>query len=314
VEGVKGLNTKSFLFASITVIIWASSFPAIRMVLHEGYSPGHLVLTRYFIASIIFTIYAMWPGVKFRLPEKKDLLPIAVLGWTGISLYHIGVTFGEETVSAGTAGMIVGAAPIFTSLIAVFFLKEKISLFGWLGLALGFAGIAIITIADSAGPVFQMNKGVFFILMAACATAVMFAYQKPLLKRYSSIELTAYFTWVGTIPFFFFSPGLIEGFQQATLEAHLATIYIGIFPTVIGYVTWGIALSSGKASSVTSMLYIEPVFVIVLAWIWLNEWPSMVSLIGGAIAISGVLVIHMLGSKQFRRRKQNRPHTGTIKC
>ncbi|MFZ7946208.1 DMT family transporter [Neobacillus sp. 19] len=300
------MNSKTFIMASITVIIWGSTFAAIRVGLQGGYSAGHLILSRYLIASAIFAVYALWPGVKFRLPKKEDLLRISILGWVGISIYHIGVTFGEQTVSAATAGMLVSSAPIFTALISVFILKERMGLFGWIGLALGFIGIAIITIG-SAGPSLQLSKGAFLVLMSAVATSVLFAYQKPLLSRYSSIELTAYFTWVGMLPFFIFSPGLISDIQHATMEANLSALYIGIFPTAIGYVTWALALSSGKASSVTSMLYIEPVFAILAAGIWLNEWPTLLSINGGAIAIAGVIVVNLLGSKQpASRRKEHK--------
>ncbi|MFJ7724754.1 DMT family transporter [Neobacillus sp. NPDC097160] len=297
------MNTKAFILASITVIIWGSSFAAIRVGLHGGYSAGHLILSRYLIASAIFVIFALWPGVKFRLPKKEDLLRISVLGWVGISIYHIGVTFGEQTVSAATAAMLVSSTPIFAALISVFILKERMGMFGWIGLALGFIGIGIITLG-TAGSSFQLSKGAFLVLMSAVATSVLFAYQKPLLSRYTSIELTAYFTWAGTLPFFIFSPGLFHDIQHATMEANLSALYIGIFPTAIGYVTWAMALSTGKASAVTSMLYIEPVFAILVAGVWLNEWPTILSINGGAIAIAGVIVVNLLGSKQHSPAKK----------
>ncbi|WP_223594038.1 DMT family transporter [Neobacillus bataviensis] len=290
------MNTKAFIMASITVIIWGSTFAAIRVGLQGGYSSGHLILSRYLIASALFAVYALWPGTKFRLPKKEDLLRILVLGWVGISIYHIGVTFGEQTVSAATAGMLVSSAPIFTALISVFILKERMGFFGWIGLALGFIGIGLITMA-TAGPSFQISKGSYLVLMAAVATSVLFAYQKPLLKRYTSMELTAYFTWAGTLPFFIFFPGLFDDIKHATMEANLSALYIGIFPTAIGYVTWAIALGAGRAGSVTSMLYIEPVVAILVAGIWLNEWPTLISINGGAIAIAGVIVVNLLGSK-----------------
>ncbi|MGG3466084.1 DMT family transporter [Neobacillus pocheonensis] len=298
------MNTKAFIMASITVIIWGSTFAAIRIGLQGGYSSGHLILSRYLIASVLFAIYALWPGVKFRLPKKEDLLRVLVLGWVGISIYHIGVTFGEQTVSAGTAGMLVSSAPIFTALISVFILKERMGLFGWIGLALGFVGIAIITLG-TAGPSFQISKGAFLVLMSAVATSVLFAYQKPLLRRYTSMELTVYFTWAGTLPFFIFFPGLLEDIQHATMEANISALYIGIFPTAIGYVTWAIALGAGKAGAVTSMLYIEPVFAVLVAGILLQEWPTMLSINGGVIAIAGVIVVNLLGSKNQSTAKKD---------
>lgn len=284
--------SKGILMALITVIIWGSTFAAIRASLTGGYTPGHLVLTRYLIASILFLIYALWPGVTFRLPEKNDLIKIILLSFIGISVYHIGVSFGEQTISAGTTGMLIGSSPIFTAIIAVLVLKERLGLYGWLGLGIGFTGIVLITLG-TAGPAFTISNGAFLVLMSAVATSIFFVYQKPFFKRYRPIELTAYFTWFGTLPFFIFTPGLFQSIQHATLEANLSAIYVGVFPAAIAYVTWAIALSLGNASSVTSMLYLEPAIAILVAWIWLKELPTSLSLIGGVIALTGVLIVNI---------------------
>ncbi|WP_017755354.1 DMT family transporter [Calidifontibacillus oryziterrae] len=297
--------SKAIIMALVTVVIWGSGFAGIRAGLQGGYSPGHLVLIRYSVASTVFILYALWPGVKFQLPKKEDLARILFLGWIGISVYHIGVTFGEQTVSAGTAGMLIGSSPIFTAIIAMFVLKERLEMRGWLGLVIGFIGIFLITIGTAESS-FAISKDVFLILIAAIATSIFFVYQKPLFKKYRPIELTAYFTWAGTLPFFIFSPGLMDSLQNATMEAHLATIYVGIFPAAIAYVTWAIALSLGNASSISSILYIEPVIAIITSWLWLQEWPSTLSLVGGLVAISGVIVVN--GIRLPRRTTVKKEH------
>ena len=294
------MNKKAFLLALFTVIIWGSSFAAIRASLLGGYSPGHLVLIRFLIASSIFIIYALWPGTKFRLPRKGDLLKIGILGWIGISVYHWGVTYGEVTVSAGTAGMVIASAPIFTALIAVVFLKERISAFGWVGMFVGIIGVFLITIG-SEGSTFTISKGVIFILIASFAAAIFFVFQKTLLKRYRPIELTAYFTWAGTLPFFIYFPGLLQGIQGATMEANLSSIYLGIFPAAIAYVAWATALSIGETGSVASMLYAEPVIAIIVAWLWLKEFPSAIAILGGIIAILSVIIVNWIGMKHRPR-------------
>ena len=119
------------------------------------------------------------------------------------------------------------------------------------------------------------------------------------------MELTAYFTWAGTLPFLIFLPGFFHDIQHATLEANLAGIYIGLFPTALGYATWGIALSLGKASSVSSVIYLEPVVAIIVAFLWLGELPNFLSILGGIIAIAGVIVVNIKkGTKQKKLAKK----------
>lgn len=290
------MNKKAFILAAITVFIWGSTFAAISSSLHGGYSAGHLILFRFIIASFLFAIVAFWPRINFQLPKKEDLVKILFLSWIGISLYHICVTFGQLTITAGTAGMLIGAAPIFTTIIAVVVLKERLGIIGWLGLGFGFIGILLIGIGTG-DSLFNISPGVFLVIIAAIATSIFFVYQKPLLLKYNPIELTAYFTWGGTIPFLVFLPGLLQDIQQASLEANLSAIYIGVFPTAVAYLTWAIALSSSNASSVSSLLYAEPVISILVAWFWLKELPTSLSIIGGFIAILGVLIVHVYGKR-----------------
>ncbi|WP_088007697.1 DMT family transporter [Indiicoccus explosivorum] len=302
------MNAKAFSFALFSVLIWGSSFAAIRVSLQGGYDAGHNVLVRFLVASALFAVYAAWPGTKFRLPHRSDMLRILLLGFTGISIYHIFVTFGMETVSAGTAGMLVGSGPIFTALIAAAVLKERLTRPGWLGMGIGFAGISLIALGAE-GASLTLTGGALLVLMAACAASVFFVFQKPLLTRYTAIELTAYFTWAGTLPFLIFSPGLLDALGNATLEAHAATVYVGLFPAAVAYVTWASALSSASASSVSSLIYLEPAVAIVAAWLWLHELPTGLSLFGGVIAISGVLLVNALGwRRRTGARKQVESH------
>lgn len=188
------MNQKTFFMAFITILIWGSTFAAIGASLEGGYEAGHLVLVRYLIASLLFLIYALFNRKQFKKPTKNDLLKIIILGWVGISVYHIGVTFGIQTIPAGTAGMLIGAAPIFTAVIAMLVLKERLTVLGWVGLGVGFAGIVLIAVGSS-GSSFSLASGALFVLGAAIATSIFFVFQKPLLTRYNPIELTAHFTW-----------------------------------------------------------------------------------------------------------------------
>lgn len=285
------MNKKAFYLGLFTVVAWGSSFAAIRVSLLGGYSPGHLVLTRFLVASLVFVLYALWPGTKIRLPAKQDIWKIMLLGFAGISIYHFGLTYGEQTVSAGTAGLFIATVPIFTSIIAVIFLGERISKLGWVGMIIGLSGVALITIGSAEGAL-EISVGAWFIIAAVISTSIFFVFQKPLFKRYTPVELTAYFTWAGTLPFLLFIPGLVNEIQGATVEATLATIYMGIVPATIAYVTWSTALSIADAGAVSSLLYIEPVVAIIIAWIWIHELPSGLSAIGGLIAILSVIAVN----------------------
>src|SRR5699024_8565358 len=133
--------------------------------------------------SAVFILYALFKGKRFSLPQKGVIWSILILVWFGITIYHVGVTFGQQIVSAVSASMIIGSAPIFTTLIALFIMKEKMEWFGWLGLAIGFLGMFLITLG-TAGSGFSIGPGALLLLISAMATSVFFVFQKPLFTKY----------------------------------------------------------------------------------------------------------------------------------
>lgn len=291
------MNKKVFMLAMITILGWASGFAGISASLQGGFSPGSLILMRLLVASLLFLIYALSPRTHIKIPQKEDILQIFLLGIIGIAFYHSGVTYGQQFITAGTASMIVGSAPIFTTLIAVLILKERMKWYGWVGLFIGFIGVSLITIG-AGGISFNLSKGLLPVFLATISMSFFFVYQKKLFRKYHPIELTAYFTWAATIPMLVFSPSLLSDLQVTTTEANLAAIYVGAVPAALCYATWALATSMGNISTISSLLYLEAPFAIIIAWIWLNELPSVLSMIGGFIAISSVAIVNWIGHRK----------------
>ena len=291
IERVTFTNWKTVTAVGVTLLFWSSAFAGIRAALQGGYTAGHVVLLRFLSASIVFLMYAAVKGI--RLPDRRDAAKIALLGFIGISVYHTALTFGETAVQAGTASLIIAVAPAFTAVVAAFALGERLTYIGWSGIVVGFVGAGLITFGSGESQGF--TQGALLILISAASAAVFFVYQKPLYQTYHPLELTAYFTWFGTLPMLLFVPGLWQQMRQASLPATLSAVYIGIFPAAIAYVAWGYALSKARASTVTSALYLNPILAIVIAWIWLGEFPKPIAIVGGLAAIAGVVIVSVWG-------------------
>ncbi|MCP4117502.1 MAG: DMT family transporter [Desulfobacteraceae bacterium] len=268
----------------LVIIFWASAFAGIRHAVLE-YHPFELALFRYIVASITLLIIAIFK--KIRLPATKDLFRFFATGIIGIAMYNIALNYGELTTTAGEACFIVNTAPLFTTLMGCCFLKERIRLNFVTGLIISFSGVALIAFSFSNGIAFK--PGSLYILAAAMAQALYFILQKPLLNNYTPIEVTCYCLWSGTIAMVPFGVGFLEKLSSVSPGYTITVIYLGIFPAAIAYVCWASALSSMDASKAASFLYAVPVTTILIEWIWLGEIPSPVSIIGGCIAIAGVI-------------------------
>lgn len=291
---------KTWLAIAGMLLLWASAFAGIRAGLRltpaglpgpDGYGPGELALLRFGTASVVLALYAV--AKRLRLPEPEELPLIALTGFLGITVYHVALNFGEVTVQAGAASLLISAAPVFTALLSVAVLRERLTPLGWLGITMAFAGVAVIALSSGRG--LHFTAGALLILLAAAVAAVYSILSKRLLARHSALEFTCYAIWAGTVPLLFFLPSLLRQLPAAAPQATGAVIYLGIFPAAIAYLLWNHALSRMPASQLATFLYLSPVIASFIAWVWLGELPVLSTVIGGVLAILGVVLVQVKG-------------------
>jgi drug/metabolite transporter (DMT)-like permease len=279
----------------VALLLWASAFAGIRAGL-ESYGPGQVALLRFGTASLVFLVWATIN--RMRPPDTRDLPRIALAGFLGITVYHVALNYGEVTVTAGAASLIISASPIITALLSTMFIGERLSAWGWVGIVVSFAGVALISLGEGGGLAFEPGAALVFV--AAIATSVYFIVSKRPLRRYTALEFTSYAIWAGTVPMLIFAPGLITQMAEANSEATWAVVYLGIFPGAVAYVLWSYALSRMPATALSTFLYFQPVNAIIIAWWWLGEIPAPLALAGGLISLAGVAVVNTRGTAAER--------------
>jgi drug/metabolite transporter (DMT)-like permease len=311
-ECISRSTSRGFVCLTIAVVLWASVFSAIRTGL-MSFSPGTLALFRFCVASLVILV---WSRVTpFRSPSLREVPRLSLLGFLGVTAFSVLLGYGERTVLAGAAGLLVNTSPLWTTCFAVTFLKEPPAKVTLLGSLMGVVGVILIVLGR--GPAISATAGAVYILMAALCQAAFWTLQKTLLKSYRPVECTAYAIWFGTLFLGIFSAQLLQEIQHATLASIWSAVYIGIFPGAVPYVAWGYVMARMPASKSVVFLYVVPFFSLLVAWRWLGEVPAPLAIAGGAFVIGGAVIAN---SKWTRLRRAKRDevlvaaHATSEKC
>ena len=286
VRGPADLTTAGAI--AVTVLAWASAFPAIRAGL-AGFGPLELGAVRFAIAAVPAGLFLA--VTRPPLPAWRDAWRFLVGGLLFVALYTALLNMGEETVSAGAASFIINVNPIITAGLAMVLLGERFGVWAWTGTLVSFAGIGLIALGEGQG--LRIDMGALLILGAACCTSITAVVQKPLLAKHKPLTVSAWNMVLGAL---FLAPALPNGVVEAGAasgEALIAAIYLGIVPSLIAYATWTVALSRLPASRASNFMYCVPPVATVMGFLWLGESPSLFGLIGGACALAGVVIVNL---------------------
>lgn len=271
--------------ATLAVVIWSSAFAGIAYGL-KVFTPAELSLLRFSIASAILVVPVASGWIK--LPPLRDWPLVLALGFVGISLYQLTLGYAMTRISVGAAAVVIALAPGVTAALAALRLGERISKATMIGLGIAFGGVLLITVG--AGRQVRFEPMTLFALVAVFATSIYFVFQKPLLARTSAVGFTVASIFAGTlglVPFGLDLPAKIADVPAAQLWS---VAYLGVGPTIVGYLLWNFALSRAPASKVSSFLYVQPLVASAIAWVCLGQVPSVLTAIGGLFAIGGVVL------------------------
>jgi drug/metabolite transporter (DMT)-like permease len=270
----------------VTVIAWASAFVVIRGAA-PYFSGGPLALGRLVVGALLLGLFLI--GRRWVRPTGREWMLILVFGVAWFGVYNVALNTAEQTLDAGTTAMIVNIGPILIALGAGLFLGEGIPKWLAIGAGVAFFGVILIGLGTGASE-FGDGWGVIWCLVAAFAYAIGVLCQKRVLTRMPAAQVTWMGCVIGVISCLPFAGGLVSELQSAPTAAIVGVVYLGAVPTALAFSTWAYALSRMPAGRLGVTTYVVPAIVVALGFLFFQEIPTLLAIIGGVVCLVGVAV------------------------
>jgi len=278
------------LYPLLFVLLWSTGFIGAKFGLPFS-EPLTFLSIRY--ALVIFLMGAV--AVLSRAPWPKDWRAAMHIGITGLLVHgvYLGGVFTaiKHGLPAGITSLVVGMQPLLTAVGAGWLLREQVSRWQWLGLMLGFIGVALV-VAGRARLETVTADSLVHMLWPALAALLGITVGTLYQKRYCpSFDLRT-----GSVVQFV--PTLIATILVANATESMHVDWSGQFVFALLWLVLVLSLGaisllnllirSGSATHVASLFYLTPPVTAIMAWALFDERLSLMAMIGMGIAVTGV--------------------------
>jgi len=225
----------------------------------------------------------------------------------GIITVSVGQILFSSAVNYTTSiniGLLQPIIPVFTTGCAILLKQEDFGWFKLLGLCISISGALIMLRVDQFH--IQSNTGTLGILigiLGALVVAIGLIIRKYIVERYSSITVTSWMIFFGSVAIVPYTILGWDNFQFSDLNKWqwLAIIYCAAIPTVVCYTIQTFALKHLNASVVALYGVLQPIDTAILGFFLLNEQIYWFQYVGGFVVIIGLFVV--IGEKVYKERK-----------
>jgi drug/metabolite transporter (DMT)-like permease len=262
----------------------------------RGFQPLQLCLVRFVVAGAILLLLWRLRRHRERL-TWADMKQLALLGFVSLTVYFTFETLGIARTSASEASIIIASIPVFVSVLAAVFLKERNAPLQWAGVALSFAGvIALVMLGGASGQ--GALAGNLLVLGAALAASVyQLLARRFLVADRSALYLTAFQNLFGAL---FMAPlAAVElalvGARRPTLEAGLGVGYLILFSSVLAYLLLNYGLRFVPASRASTFVNLTPIVAVVGAYVLLGERFTIGQGLAAVVVVAGVWLANRRG-------------------
>lgn len=274
----------------LTAFFWGGTFIAGRIVA-QNVGPFSAAFLRFAVASLFLVFITK--KIEGGLPhlKREQIIPVVLLGMTGVFAYNVLFFLGLQTVTAGRASVIVAMNPIFIALFASLLFRERLGGRNAAGILLCVTG-AVIVISHGSPPVLlrgDVGRGELYILGCVASWVLYSLIGKRVMRDISPMAAVTYSCLIGGA--LLLLPAWMEGlFSDAAgyrIIDWLGIAFLGVFGTVIGFTWYYEGIQAIGASRAAVFINFVPISAVILAFFLLGETLDISLVAGGGMVIGG---------------------------
>ena len=272
------------------VLLWSTGFVVARW--SAPHSPPLVFLAiRVALAAAVLALWAIL--VRAPWPARKPMWHLAIAGILVQGCYLAGVWVAiSQGMPAGLTALIVNLQPVLTALTAPWWLGERQSVRGWLGLLLGFAGVAMV-VAHRVSIDHLALSSILFSVIALVGITAGSLWQKRFVPQFD-LRTGTCVQYLSSLLFFAPLAWFFEGVWPTWHPDLLGTMLWSVFALSIGAVFLMFTLMRrGEATRVASLFYLVPPVTALMAWALFREPFGLMAAFGMVVTAVGVSLVQV---------------------
>jgi drug/metabolite transporter (DMT)-like permease len=303
---------KGHFIALAAGVIWGTVGFSTRNLYDAGLSPLQVSTYRTTAMALVTAFIILIFNRKLFLIRKKDLPYIVVMGLFGTALGYLAYNSAMKYTTLAIASMLVYTNPIYTTILAAIFFKERIYKGKIIGLLLLISGCSmLVKVYDAA--FFSLNTmGIIYGLLTGISISISSLCAKRVTRDYHTLTTVFYNFGVGALFLIAFSfpwktPAVVFGSSEI-----LSLAYLAIFPGVVAFFLYMYSIKRIEVSQTESCVAVEPVMAAILGFLFFGETLDWVQFLGAGVILLGVLVFNDAWGKEGRKDEQMPQSEGVL--
>jgi len=278
------------------VAMWGTAFTWTKVAV-DAMAPALVVGARLVIGALVL-LCALALLQRGLGRTRRHWFFYITIGLVGNAVPFLLISWGQQAIDSGQAGILMAVMPLFTLVFAHYLLPdEPLSARRIVGFLLGFTGIVVLLGPES---LVMMTQGESTLLakLAVLAGAVCYAAAAVLARlrpRDDATGTAAATTLVGAVlllPWLPWGSGASDAAWRAPTEAWLAVLMLGVFSTAIAAVVYFKLIERVGAGFVAQLNYLIPLWAVVIGILFLGEQPELMHGVALLLVFCGLYVAH----------------------